>query len=329
MTADPGLGPGREFDLVRAFLAAGGAEDNPDVRVGPGDDCAVVTGDGIALSSDMAVEEVHFRRDWSPPEVIGYRAATAALSDLAAMAARPIGLLASLAVLESDAGEFAERLMAGVREAAGDAGGVLLGGDLVRSPGPLVVDITVVAEATAPVLRSGALPGDEVWVTGRLGGAAAVVAALARGEHPPDRLRERFDRPVARVREALWLAEQGIPAAMLDLSDGLVSDLGHLAAAGEVAIRADLDAVPVHPAARELAGGEEARQAAAAGGEDYELCLATRPGTVAPFADAFEAQFGVPITRVGRVVAGRGVTWLRDGTEIPHPEPTFRHFSGD
>jgi thiamine-monophosphate kinase len=128
MTADPGLGPGREFDLVRAFLAAGGAEDNPDVTVGPGDDCAVVTGNGIALSSDMAVEEVHFRRDWSPPEVIGYRAATAALSDLAAMAARPIGLLASLAAPENDAGEFAERLMAGVREAAGDAGGVLLGG---------------------------------------------------------------------------------------------------------------------------------------------------------------------------------------------------------
>jgi thiamine-monophosphate kinase len=328
VTADPGLGPGREFDLVRAFLAGEGSA-GPSVRVGPGDDCAVVTGDGIALSSDMAVEGVHFRRDWSSPEAIGYRAATAALSDLAAMAARPIGLLASLAVPEGDAGDFAERVMAGVRAAARDAGVALLGGDLVRSPGTLVLDVTVVGEAPRPVLRSGARPGDEVWVTGRLGGAAAVVAALARGDDPTERLREPFDRPVARVREALWLAERGIPAAMLDLSDGLVSDLGHLAAAGEVAIRADLDAVPVHPAAWEMADEEEARHLAAAGGEDYELCLVARPGAVAPVADAFGARFGIPITRVGRVVAGRGVAWLRGGTEIPHPEPTFRHFSGD
>ncbi|HLL81306.1 MAG TPA: AIR synthase related protein, partial [Longimicrobium sp.] len=135
-TIPPGLlGPGAEFDLIRRFLAPAQA-GRQDVRVGPGDDGAVVAGEGIVLSSDLSVEEVHFRRDWLGPEGIGYRAAAAALSDLAAMAARPIGVLGSLAVPARDAGDYAVAVMEGVRRAAESVGAVLLGGDLTRSPGP-------------------------------------------------------------------------------------------------------------------------------------------------------------------------------------------------
>ncbi|HEX2188489.1 MAG TPA: AIR synthase related protein [Longimicrobiaceae bacterium] len=176
------LAPGAEFALIRRFVPRG-QPARADVLVGPGDDCAVVAG-GIALSTDMSVEGVHFRRDWLSPREIGWRAAAAALSDLAAVAARPIGVLVSLALPAGDAGDPAVELMAGVREAAEAVGGAVLGGDVARTTGPLVVDVTVVGEARNPVLRSGARRGDEVWVTGALGGAAAAVRAWLAGGEP-------------------------------------------------------------------------------------------------------------------------------------------------
>ena len=212
-----GLGPGREFDLIRSFLDAGGAEPGPAVRVGPGDDCAVVTADGLAISVDMTVEDVHFRRAWLEPDEVGYHAAAAALSDLAAMAARPIGVLASIA----------------------------LGGDLTRSPVPLVVDVTAIGEAPRPVLRAGARPGEEVWVTGQLGAAAAAVEAWLAGREPDPAARSAFARPTPRTREALWLAGRGVPSAMVDLSDGIAGDAGHLAAASGVRLVIRARALPV------------------------------------------------------------------------------------
>jgi thiamine-monophosphate kinase len=323
------LGPGPEFDLIRRFLADAPAGAREDVPVGPGDDCAVVLGRGIALSSDMSVEGTHFRREWFSPFDVGGRAATAALSDLAAMAARPIGVLVSLAIRPEDAGDYAASLMAGVRAAAERVGGVLLGGDLARTTGPLVVDVTVVGEAAAPVLRSGARPGDELWVTGELGAAAAAVAGLLRGEAPhPDAL-ERLRHPVARVAEALWLRERGLATAMIDLSDGLAGDAAHLAAASGVRVVLDPDAVPVHPAVRAGgAGHDEALRLAASGGEDYELCLAAPPGRLGPLRAQFEAELGVGLTRVGRVEEGAGTFWQRAGGERrPAGAGGFQHFA--
>ncbi|HKP74002.1 MAG TPA: AIR synthase related protein, partial [Longimicrobiaceae bacterium] len=193
----PPLAPGPEFDLIRRFLPRHGPE-RPDVRVGPGDDCAVVLGDGIALSADMAVEGVHFRRDWLSFREIGCRAAAAALSDLAAVAARPIGILVSLAVTSGDAGTHAVQVMEGVRRAADHSGAALLGGDLTRSPGPMVIDVTAVGEARRPVLRSGASIGDEVWVTGELGASALFVARKLAGEEPDRAARERYASPEPR-----------------------------------------------------------------------------------------------------------------------------------
>jgi thiamine-monophosphate kinase len=299
------LGPGAEFDLIRRFLA--GSED-PRVRVGPGDDCAVVAGDGIALSVDMAVEDVHFRRAWLEPAEIGYHAAAAAISDLAAMAARPIGILASLALGPGDEEEFGADVMAGVAAAARDSGAALLGGDLTRSPGPLVVDIVAVGEAPSPVLRSGARAGDEVWVTGRLGAAAAAVAAWLDGRVPLPEARAAFARPTPRTREALWLAQRGIPTAMVDLSDGLAGDASHIAAASGVRVMIRADWLPVAGAAAAM-GPSAGVHLAAAGGQDYELCFTARAGTVDGVVGEFEGEFGVGVTRVGevgRVTAGGG-----------------------
>jgi thiamine-monophosphate kinase len=324
------LARGPEFDLVRRFLrGAAAAGERADVRVGPGDDCAVVAG-GIAISQDMAVEEVHFRRDWLSPRETGFRAAAAALSDLAAVAARPIGVLVGLAVRPEDAGDYAVEVMAGVAAAAESVGGVLLGGDLARSPGPTVVDVTVVGECPRPVLRSGARAGDDVWVTGELGGSAAWIAGLMHGPPAHESARARFAAPCARTAEALWLHSRGLPCAMIDLSDGLAGDAAHLAAASGVAVVLELDSVPVDGAARRMAetyGG--ALELALSGGEDYELCFCAAPGSVERHVTDFGREFGLRLTRVGRVEPGSGV-WKTDGREgrLPLQGAGFQHFGG-
>ena len=318
----PHLAPGPEFDLIRRFLPAW--EGRPDVRVGPGDDCAVVTGDGIALSSDMSVEGVHFRREWMSAADIGHRAAASALSDLAATAARPIGVLVSLALPPGDEEDVAVGVMEGVAAAARGAGAIILGGDTVRTAGPLVVNVTVVGECSEPVTRDGAGPGDELWVTGDLGGAAAVVDRLLRGLSPPPDAWARFAAPVPRVQEARWLAERGIPRAMIDLSDGLAGDAAHLAAAGGVRVLLDPRRIPIHPALGTPADAD-AIGLAVAGGEDFELCFAARPGSVTPRLAEFVARFAVRLTRVGRVVAGEGVAWEGE-KPTPLPRAGFQHF---
>jgi thiamine-monophosphate kinase len=324
------LAPGLEFDLIRRFLAGGAGEGTrADVRVGVGADCAGRAGNGIALSTDMSVEGVHFRRDWLAPREIGWRAAAAALSDLAAIAARPIGILVSLGVPKEDAGDFAVEVMEGCREAAEYAGGTLLGGDLARSPGPLVVDVTVVGEAPRPVLRSGARHGDEVWVTGDLGGSAACVEALLAGKAPHPGARERFAHPVPRVREAQWLLGRGVPTAMVDLSDGLAGDACHLAAASGVAVLLVPELIPVHPAARRRSR-PRTLQLALGGGEDYELCFTAPVGSVQPHEAAFRRAFGVRLSCVGRLGGGDGV-WFVDaeGHRTSPGIDGWQHFGGE
>lgn len=315
------LGRGVEFDLIRRFLE--GVASSSDVVVGPGDDAAVLAG-GIVVSVDMAVEGVHFRREWLDAREIGVRAAAAALSDLAAMAAAPVAVLAALALPPDDVPDTATAVVAGLREAAADADAVLVGGDVTRSPGPMILDITVLGRADAPVLRSGAHPGDALWVTGALGGAAAAVEALAAGRTPPAEARAAYARPRPRVREARWLAERLPLHAMIDLSDGLAGDVSHLAAAGGVRITVEASRVPVHPGAG--GGSGQALDLALAGGEDYELCFAAPEGAVEAVADAFREAFGVSLTRVGRVSEGSGSEVLGpDGAA--RPAGGFSHFT--
>jgi thiamine-monophosphate kinase len=319
------LGAGAEFDLIRALLAAAPfPESGPGsgVLVGPGDDCAVIEGSAEpwAVTVDMSVEGVHFRRGWIETEEIGWRATAAALSDLAAVAAEPVAVLLALGLPPGDArARQTTELARGAAAAAASVGATIVGGDVTRSPGPLILDVVALGRAARPVLRDGATPGDELWVTGRLGAAAAAVRAWESGGRPSDPLRLAFAHPLPRVLEARWLAETGAVRALIDLSDGLAGDVGHIAAASGCRALLSEAAVPVAAGVAEVARDRaEALDLALGGGEDYELCLAAEAGALDPLVPEFQSRFGVPLTRVGRVVEGEGVALERaDGTLAP------------
>ncbi|HXT48965.1 MAG TPA: thiamine-phosphate kinase [Gemmatimonadaceae bacterium] len=284
----PSLGPGREFDLVRALVARWGT-----LAAGVGDDAAVLdvpAGQRLVASTDSAVEGVHFRREWLSPNEIGWRAAAAALSDLAAMAAEPLALLVSLSIPDAWLTEIPD-LADGLGNAARAAGARIAGGDLT-SARELCIGITVLGTARAPLLRSGARADDLLYVTGRLGGPLAALRAWQRGAQPAADARERFAHPIPRLREARWLAHHGAHAA-IDVSDGLLSDAAHIAAASNVRLAITLDALPT-------AGGLSPDDAARSG-EEYELVVAS------PHAldvDEFARRFDIPLTEIGRVQAG-------------------------
>ncbi len=327
------LGPGAEFDRIRSLLRAAGAGRPGDAGSGgAGDDAAVLDvpeGERVVAGTDLQVEDVHFRRAWVGWETVGWRAATAALSDLAAMAARPLGVLLSAALPpELDRGVL-EEIGDGLGRCLQDHGGELIGGDLSRSPGPVVLDAVGLGAAARPVGRGGGRAGDELWVTGRLGGAVAAVAARSRNLEPEAELARAFDRPRPRVAEARWLAERAGLRAMIDLSDGLAGDAGHLAAASGTAAVLRADRVPLAGPLEGWSDRSRALRYAAGGGEDFELLVAAAPGELAEAADAFADRFELELTRVGRLEEGRGVSWRdADGREVEPPGGGFDHFGG-
>jgi thiamine-monophosphate kinase len=291
------LAGGAEFDRIRAIAAALGTRARE-----LGNDTALVRlGETtVALSADVSVEGVHFRREWLSLEEIGWRAAAAALSDLAATGAEVIGVLGALTIPAREPMSTFVALMQGVGAAVDSVGGKVLGGDLSRGDA-LALALTVIGTAARPVTRAGAVPGDLVWVTGELGGARAALTAFIAGREPDALARQRFARPEPRIAAGRWLAAHGAKA-MLDVSDGLAGDAGHLAAASGVAIRIELEHVPCHAAVQAEAdrAGEPAAVFAAKGGEDYELLVVLPPG------HPVDADF--PLRRVGEVRSGQGLT---------------------
>jgi thiamine-monophosphate kinase len=282
------LGPGGEFDAIRMLLARWGER-----AVGIGDDAAMLDvprGEQLVVSVDSAVENEHFRREWLTPREIGYRAVTAALSDLAAMAAAPLGVLIALAV-PLPWREHVLELGEGIGDAVARARTVIRGGNISAAT-ELSITTSVLGSAFRPLVRSGARAGDLVYVTGALGAPHAALRLLGDGQSAGP-YRERLVRPVARLREARWLAQHGA-SACIDISDGLVGDLRHVAAASSVGITLDAARVPRVP------GGEI--EDALGGGEEYELIVTVpRAFDVA----AFEQRFGIPLTEIGAVSAMR------------------------
>jgi thiamine-monophosphate kinase len=219
------------------------------------------------------------------------------------MAAMPLGFVVAV-TLPDEWRDALPGLVDGIGHAARDSATAIIGGDLTRGR-DLALTITVLGHAASPLTRSGARPGDTLWVTGRLGGPLAALRAFERGEQPAPEHRSRFARPRPRLAEALWLAEHGARAA-IDISDGLLAEAAHLAAAGGVRVKVELDRLPCIP-------GVPAVDAAHSG-EEYELLLA------APAAldhAAFEAAFGLPVTAVGHIEAGAPVAeaW-REGARV-------------
>jgi thiamine-monophosphate kinase len=283
---------------------------------GIGDDAAVISsgkpGARHIASTDVSVENVHFRRDWITPQEIGYRATAAALSDLAAMAAEPVGILVALTLPDAWR-EHLDQIADGIGEAAGCCSTRILGGDLSGGR-DLSLAITVLGDTEHPLLRSGARAGDLVYVTGTLGGPLAALNAFLENRTPSREDRARFAHPMPRIREGIWLAAHGVTAAT-DVSDGLAADLSNIAAASGVSISISLDRLPVIP-------GISPKDAAGSG-EEYELAV-TSP--VALDTEAFDTEFGLALTQIGAVEPGRPVVRVFDhGAPVPTPAGYF-HF---
>lgn len=318
MTATP-LGPGAEFDWIRAIA----------IRLGSaagelGDDCAPVPeGSGqLVISTDATIEGVHFRQAWLTPEEIGWRATARAVSDLAAMGARPVGITVALA-LPVEAADLAPAIMAGVSAMVSECGCRVLGGDL--SAGPVVsMVVTVLGRAERPVWRRGGVAGDGLWVTGTLGGSRAALAGWEAGRELAA-ARDAFAHPAPRLAAGQWLARNGAHA-MIDLSDGLAGDLPHLAAASGLGAEVDLAAVPVHPAVMEVVTDEAPAAFAARGGEDYELLVAMPSAFNDADAARFAGDCGLPLTRIG-TLRSPGPVVFRHGEQVVELSG-FSHFAG-
>ncbi len=323
---DGGERPPRSLDedalTARFREIAGGGE--PEVGLGVGDDAAVLRappGDELVWTVEALEEDVDFRRGWLSLEELGGRAVAVTLSDLAAMAARPLAVLLALgSAAPSPAGELLG-LFEGAADAASRVGARVAGGDLTRRVWGMGVTVTALGTVPAgrALSRAGARLGDELWVTGRPGRAARGLALLERlGRDGADRedpeAVSRWVRPAPRLAEGVWLRDHAAPSAAIDLSDGIARDLARLCAASRVGARVDAAAL----GAAAGPGGEERIHEVLTGGEDFELLIAVAPGALASAAREFEHAFGVPIARVGEVIAGSGVKLrARDGGERP------------
>jgi thiamine-monophosphate kinase len=308
------LGPGREFASIARWVRQWGTHAR-----GIGDDAAILDvpeGTRLVVSTDTSTENVHFRRPWLTPAEIGWRAAMAALSDLAAMGAEPLGVLIAVGAPE-DWDSALDDVLRGVGEACASAHAPIIGGDTTRAP-VLSLGITVLGTTKAPMRRDGARAGDVVYLTGSLGGPGAALQAWLAGGTPRVTHRARFARPVARLGMGAWCSANGATSA-IDLSDGLVSDAAHIAAASGVQIAIELSAVPV-------VGGVTTRDALASG-EEYELLITGPEGMDRA---ASQAKVGT-LTPIGRVLAaastsGSGVL-VKDGSHRVDPPTGYDHLS--
>jgi len=300
MTGLDGLGDTPEFAAVRSILKGARLSDDPAGQ--PGDDAVLLPGaSGWAASVDSSVQGTHFRLDWITAEEAGGRAVRAALSDLAAVGARPRAVLIALSGPDRERLEQAGR---GARVAVENEGALLVGGDLADAEGPLTIAVTVLGDLEGrPLLaRTGAPAGTPLWVTGSLGAAGAALRAWSDGRVPASDLRTAFTAPTPRWREALWLRDGATVHAALDLSDGLARDAVNLARANGLVARIEADLVPIAEGARaETTTAEAALQLALSGGEDYELLIAADLPEGVP--ERFLEQCGVPLTRIGILAA--------------------------
>jgi thiamine-monophosphate kinase len=299
---------------------------------GTGDDAAVVRSRPLSVTSvDAMVEGVHFRlqEDWATAGEVGHRAMAGALSDLAAMGADPGEAYIVLGLPGGFGEDRALELVRGAAALAAETGTAIAGGDVVRAPA-LIVSVTAVGWADRPeqlIGRGGARPGDLVGVTGPLGaagGALALMEGRAEGGPATSALLERARRPMPRLSEGRALAAVGVHA-MIDLSDGIATDAGHIARASDVELRVDVASLPLADGLGALARqlGEEPWRLAAAGGEDYELCFCAAAGTRGRVEEALARAGAAKLSWVGEVAAGearallveRGQEVMLDGFE--------------
>jgi thiamine-monophosphate kinase len=303
------------------------------IRLGIGDDCALLRpaqNEEIAITTDLSIESRHFRLDWHPPESVGHRTLARGLSDLAAMGARPVAAFLSLGIPNKltaaggDGRRWVDRFLDGLMALAREHEVPLAGGDLAESPVALadIVLLGAVPRGRA-LLRSGAKPGDRIFVTGRLGGAAAELALLgaqpelfAGRKTASDDMPHLYPRP--RIAQGVWLRKNKVATAAMDLSDGLSTDLKHICDESHVAAEVDAAKIPL---------GKDATLAMALdGGEDYELLFTAKSSAKVPRRIA-----GVAVTEIGRIVRARkgrpAVTLLTGDGAVGLEARGWEHFA--
>ena len=294
-----------EFDLIRRYFT----RPSSSAEVGVGDDAAVLkagNGNVLAVSTDMLVSGTHFFPD-TDPFSLGHKTLAVNLSDMAAMGALPRWALLSLSLPEADEA-WLERFSAGFFALAAQHGVELVGGDTTR--GPLNLCVTIIGEVPQGqvLLRSGAREGDEIWVSGTLGDAALALTHLQGrvqlGGEALDFCTTRLHKPEPRV--ALGLALRGIASSAIDVSDGLLADLGHIVKASRVGARIDISSIPLSAVLQLRAGGDEiTRQCILSGGDDYELCFTASTAHHGEIV-RISSRLGLQLTCMGRIVAGEG-----------------------
>ncbi len=313
-----------EFALIGRYFQPLGKR-RADIECGIGDDCAVLEpGAGrLAVTVDTLVEGVHFRVGIRAA-ALGYRAAAVSLSDLAAMAAQPRYATLALTLPRVDEDWLAD-FADGLGEALDAAGCALVGGDTTRGPLTVTLQLIGTLDGPAPV-RAGAQPGDVVLVSGTLGDAHAALSLPDDAEGDDDRyLRQRFERPTPRIALARDL--RGLVQASIDVSDGLLADLGHVARASGVAIAVEAEALPLSPALLRRCGRERALAAAVSGGDDYELVLVVAADRVAEVL-ARARVLGERLSVIGEVRSGSGVAlYDADGRAVTPARGGYDHFA--
>lgn len=323
-----------EFDLIDRYFA-------PLAAAAPGafglrNDAAVfdpAVGHSVVVTTDAMVEGVHFLPG-DPADLVARKLVRVNLSDLAAMGARARGYVLALALPAGFDPPWVAAFAGGLQVDQDEFGIVLLGGDTVQTPGPLTLALTAIGEVPVgtALTRSGARAGDEVYVSGTIGDGALGLKAL-RGElaalPAADRaaLAERYHLPRPRLALGQALAARRLATAALDVSDGLVADLGHIAAEAGLAAEVDAPAVPLSGAARSALDSDGGlRQAILGGGDDYELLFTAPPGGMAAIA-ALADELDLPLTRIGRMAAGAGVRVVDEtGAPIPLERAGWSHF---
>lgn len=333
-----------EFDFIASLkqrVAASGFKSESSIA-GIGDDAAVFRSSGgkeNVITADLLVEDIDFRRTTTPPFLLGHKALAVSLSDIAAMGARPLWSLISIGVPEDVwQTEFVSNFYDGLLALANHYGVQLIGGDTSRTNEGIVIDSVVAGECAAgtAVMRSGASPGDQIFVTGSLGAAAAGLRLIERGAHLAEQNladddSQRLDhvlirqlRPEPRVGWGIVLGEERLATAMIDLSDGLSSDLNHLCGASGVGALIDSSLLPIDNRVVELCGRRalDPLQLALHGGEDFELLFTVKPADVARLPKRVD---GIEITRIGEITSDE--VKISEGARVWDLKPGgWKHF---
>jgi len=305
-----------EFGLIDRIAAR--ARKGPGVVLGIGDDCAALsagTGCVTLITSDMLLEGVHFDLSFTDPATLGRKSLAVNLSDLAAMGAVPRHFLLCIALPKEASLDFVDPFVSGMLELAERHGAVLVGGDTCASTGGIAISITALGEQLPGrvLKRSGAMPGDLVFITGTVGDAAAGLAQLRKGERA-GRLVERQLDPTPRLEAGVALAEAGVVHAMIDVSDGVLQDLGHICDLSGVGALLQLPRLPLSEEYRAFCEGGDAFPLALGGGEDYEL-LFTAPAEKEKEVLALVEGAGLSCTVIGEVRREHGIELLGEGGE--------------